>query len=105
MEESGKVLGTRAWVVQTTSVGLKDGDPSPIPLDRVRRGTWVVDLLYHRETAFLKAARTRGAAAMGGLGMLLYQGALSLELWTGRKAPLEVMRRALLECLSKDKGR
>jgi len=102
LEESRTALRDRNWVIQTTSVGLHDGDPSPISLKGAKPGTWVVDLLYHRETAFLRQARALGLPTLGGLGMLLHQGALSLELWTGKKAPVAVMRRALLACLSKD---
>jgi shikimate dehydrogenase len=47
------------------------------------------------ETVLLKAAKTAGCRTANGLGMLLYQGAKALELWTGQAAPLEVMRQAL----------
>ncbi|HSU53667.1 MAG TPA: shikimate dehydrogenase, partial [Candidatus Dormibacteraeota bacterium] len=47
------------------------------------------------ETPFLKAAKSAGCRATNGLGMLLYQGAKALEIWTGQPAPVEVMRRAL----------
>ncbi|HVZ79606.1 MAG TPA: shikimate dehydrogenase [bacterium] len=105
LAESERALRSRDWVIQTTSLGLDTGDPSPIRLARARPGTWVVDLLYHRETAFLRLAKRQGLPALGGLGMLLHQGALSLELWTGRKAPLEVMKRALLDRLSQSRVR
>ena len=87
------------WVVQTTPVGLERGDPSPFKLERARPGTLAVDLIYHRETAFLKAGRKQGLPTLGGLGMLLNQGAISFEYWTGQKAPLSVMRKALREGL------
>jgi shikimate dehydrogenase len=48
-----------------------------------------------KETGLLRAARAAGCRAANGAGMLLYQGARSLELWTGRPAPLAVMRAAL----------
>lgn len=101
LREGEKVLKDRDWVVQTTSVGLRTGDPSPLSLRSAAPGTLVVDLLYHRETAFLRQAKAKRLPALSGLGMLLHQGALSLELWTGRKAPLGIMREALLACLSK----
>lgn len=63
-------------------------------------GLLVCDLLYAPEgTAFLRQARARGLVGIDGKEMLLHQGVRSLELWTGRKAPLEVMRRALEEAL------
>ncbi len=82
------------WIVQGTSLGLH-GEKSPLPLQKARKGTLVVDLIYHRETDFLKQAKRLGLPRMGGLGMLLHQGALSFEYWTGKKAPLAVMARAL----------
>jgi shikimate 5-dehydrogenase len=56
----------------------------------------VVDLIYRpAETPLLAAARRRGCRAVNGLGMLLHQGALAFERWTGRPAPLDAMRTAL----------
>jgi shikimate dehydrogenase len=86
-------------VVQATSLGLEIGDPSPFSLARARKTSFVVDLIYHRETAFLREARRRRLPSLGGVGMLLHQGALSFEYWTGQKAPVSVMRKALLDRL------
>ena len=56
------------------------------------------DMIYRpAETALLKAAKAAGCRTANGLGMLLYQGAKALELWTGQDAPIGVMRRALEE--------
>jgi shikimate dehydrogenase len=49
------------------------------------------------DTLFLQKARDRGATALDGLGMLVYQGAIAFKLWTGADAPVDVMRRALEE--------
>jgi len=46
-------------------------------------------------TRFLEATEARGAITLDGLGMLVYQGAIALKLWTGKDAPVEVMKRAL----------
>ncbi|MBN1483702.1 MAG: shikimate dehydrogenase [Chloroflexia bacterium] len=55
----------------------------------------VLDMVYHpNQTRLLQQAQRAGARAIGGLDMLLRQGARSWELWTGRPAPLEVMRAA-----------
>jgi shikimate dehydrogenase len=57
---------------------------------------FVFDLVYvPPETALVRAARARGLCASGGLPMLLYQGAAAFTLWTGREAPLDLMRDAL----------
>jgi shikimate dehydrogenase len=54
-------------------------------------------LVYgHGPTPFLQAARKKQCRCVPGWHMLLYQGAIAFELWTGRKPPVEVMRRALL---------
>jgi len=49
------------------------------------------------QTTFLRAAAARGAATLDGLGMLVYQGAIGFQMWTGLQAPVPVMRRALEE--------
>lgn len=102
--EAERSLKRFDWVIQATSMGLKKGEPSPLSLGQARKSVWVVDLIYHRETAFLKEARERGLPRLGGLGMLLHQGALSFSLWTGRKAPLRIMERVLRAQLSKHRG-
>lgn len=66
-----------------------------MPFDEIRPGILVYDLVYvPAETPLIKAAKTAGAAAFGGLPMLIYQGAASLKIWTGREAPVDVMLRA-----------
>jgi shikimate dehydrogenase len=61
----------------------------------------VCDLIYNPgQTPLLRLAKERGAKILNGVGMLLYQGAISFELWTGKKAPLEVMRKALIQELN-----
>jgi shikimate dehydrogenase len=63
-----------------------------------RAGQTVVDLAYDRrdgETALVAAARTAGATVIDGLEALVRQGAKSFELWTGRQAPVDVMRTAV----------
>lgn len=99
LREGEKLMGGCDWVIQSTSLGLKTGDPSPLSLAGAQRTTLAVDLIYNRSTTFLKDARRIHLSSLDGLGMLLHQGALSFEYWTGRKAPLEMMRSALLRRL------
>lgn len=82
-------------VIQCTSVGMRPGDPSPVPRDWLEPHLVVYDLIYHAPTTLLRDAESVGARCAGGLGMLLHQGAMAFTLWTGRKGPLAVMRRAL----------
>ncbi len=84
-------------LVNATSLGWHH-DETPIPvghLDHLPPDARVFDLTY-RDTALLRAARDRGFIVSDGLDMLIYQGARSLELWTGHTAPVEVMRQAVV---------
>ncbi|HMK44563.1 MAG TPA: shikimate dehydrogenase [Dissulfurispiraceae bacterium] len=83
-------------VINATSLGLKESDPLPLDVDALTADQVVCDLIYH-PTAFLQKAAARGARVLDGSGMLLWQGVLAFELWTGRDAPVNVMRRALLD--------
>jgi shikimate dehydrogenase len=85
-------------LINATSLGLNPGDS--LPLDKKRfapeRARAVYDMIYRpAETALLKTARKAGCKTANGLGMLLHQGAKAFEIWTGKAAPLDVMRRAL----------
>ncbi len=90
-------------VVNSTSVGMHgaagagsalEGLPLP-PVGGFRPGQVVVDLVYGaRDTELIESARAAGAAAVGGLEVLVRQGAASFRIWTGVDPPLEVMRRA-----------
>ena len=81
-----------ALVVNCTSVGLDD--PGAVPADPEGYAI-VVDLVYREGgTAFARRARKAGARVVDGLEILVWQGALSLERWTGLEAPLDAMRRA-----------
>lgn len=92
-------LGEANLLVNATTVGMKAGDPLPVDPRQLHRGLRVLDMVYHRETALVRAARRRGMVAAGGVSMLLYQGAESLRRWVRRAPPLPVMRRALQEGL------
>jgi len=83
-------------LVNTTPLGMQQGDPPSFP-PRLLTSYWsVADLIYRpKETPLLAAAKKAGATVIPGLGMLLHQGALAFEIWTKQKAPLSVMRQAL----------
>lgn len=98
----GEALLEAELVVQATPMGMHPNasETVPLPFDLFRPGQVACDLVYNPvETLFLKKAREAGAAAVDGLGMLLYQGALAFELWTGAAAPVEVMREALTKVI------
>jgi shikimate dehydrogenase len=84
-------------LVNCTSVGR--GNPAetfkslPVTADALDGYQCIIDLVYQREdTALLAAARARGIPVVDGLEVLVWQGALSLERWTGREVPIEAMR-------------
>lgn len=88
-------------VVNTTSIGMKGSGTLDFPLEALPKGAVVSDIVYvPLETEFLSAAKARGLRVHYGLSMLVRQGALTFELWTGKKAPIEVMQRAALAALS-----
>jgi shikimate dehydrogenase len=80
-------------LINATSLGWH-GDETPLPNPPIGRQTLVYDMVY-RETRLLREAAARGAATRTGLGMLVHQGALALERWTQRAAPLDTMWAAL----------
>ncbi|MSU58707.1 MAG: shikimate dehydrogenase [Pedosphaera sp.] len=84
--------------INATSVGLRPDDPMPHDEKQfsLRQSRAVYDMIYRpAETKFLVAAKAGGSRVANGLGMLLYQGAKALEIWTGQPAPVEIMRAAL----------
>ena len=90
-------LRTADLVVNATSVGLKSGDDGLlIDVKLLPAGSLVMDMVFNAGlTPLLRAAREHGCFVMHGLSMLLYQGTLAFELWTGKDAPVEVMRKVL----------
>lgn len=87
-------------VVNTTSIGLRKEDPSPVPKEFLHDGLFIYDLIYNPpETMLITNAKELGCSYINGLGMLLHQGAASFKLWTGIEPPLEVMRQSLDEVI------
>lgn len=90
--ELPELLGQSGLLVNATSLGWH-ADETPLPAALIPPGALVYDMVY-RETRLLRDAATRGARAADGLGMLVHQAALAFERWTGKPAPIEVMRAA-----------
>jgi len=89
-------------LVNCTSVGSAEtGEKdSPVPEGHLRSNMLVYDLIYRpSETPLMRSARARGCRVLGGLPMLVYQGAASFEIWTGREAPIDIMTNAAREAL------
>jgi shikimate dehydrogenase len=83
-------------IINATPLGLRPGDSSPIDMSLINKEHIVCDLIY-RETPLLRAAAEKGCKTMHGLGMLLWQGVIAFEIWTGIRPPADVMKKALLK--------
>ena len=95
------ILSDCQLLVDATGIGLKEEDISAVSKELLHKDLFVYDLVYNKNTRLIRDARSRGCCAENGLGMLLYQGALSFKIWTGKPAPVLVMRKALEEAISK----
>ncbi len=93
-------------IVNATSMGMRHGTAdreTPLKASAIRAQSLVYDLVYNpAETPLLVEAKAAGAKTLGGLPMLVYQGAASFELWTGSPAPIDVMFEAARRALAKD---
>ncbi len=83
-------------IINTTPVGMTpDTGSTPVDTSLINARHVVFDIVYApHETMLLAAARERGCRVVYGVDMLVFQGARQFELWTGRNAPVEIMRRA-----------
>jgi shikimate dehydrogenase len=90
-------------IVHCTTIGMKhtaQEGQSALSLEVIPKGILVYDLVYNpHPTPLLQLAQKAGANILGGLAMLVYQGAASFELWTGKKAPIDIMLSTAKEVL------
>ncbi|CEG23025.1 Shikimate dehydrogenase [Planococcus massiliensis] len=92
MQDAEKSLGDFRIIIQTTSVGLAEGEALPLSLDQIQPDSLVADIIYTPlETPFLKAAKEKGCRILNGVGMFVYQGAIAFEKWTGIRPDTEKM--------------
>ncbi|MDH5561199.1 MAG: shikimate dehydrogenase [Deltaproteobacteria bacterium] len=88
-------------LINCTSIGMID-DLCPISEDFIKASSFIVDIIYNPPlTPLLRQAQKHQIPSENGLDMLLYQGVEAFEIWTGQKAPVEAMKKSLLESLSK----
>ncbi len=93
-------LANSKVAIQGTSLGLKTDDPPPINPALLPAGICLYETIY-KKTAITKYAEEHGIRYADGRSMLLHQGAKALSIWTGRQAPVEVMRKALYDAIDK----
>jgi len=103
MQDAQAVLATADIVINTTAAGMHPHvDDVPVDPAWIREGAAVSDLIYNPlETRLLRESRLRGCTVHGGLGMFVYQGAVAFEHWLGIPAPVDTMRRAVLDSFEK----
>ena len=92
-------------VMNASGVGMgKSIGQSPVEKEILKPNQFCFDACYNpAKTQFLLDAEAQGCKILNGLGMSLYQGAAQIELWTGKKAPVEAMRQELLKILEESK--
>ena len=94
-------LGESDVLINATAVGMKKDDPCLVEEKLIHKDLLVYDLIYNPpKTKLLEVAQEKKARISNGLGMLLYQGMSAFEIWTGQKAPKEIMHQALLKALA-----
>ena len=87
-------------IINATSVGMGGGDELPINPEGMDDRHLVCDIVYTPlNTPFLEECRRRGARTLDGLGMLIHQGDLAFQIWTGKRFPAGRIRRLLMEKL------
>jgi shikimate dehydrogenase len=89
-------------LINATSVGMSpDADRTPVPAKFLKPGLVVFDAVYNpSRTRLLKEAGAAGAKIISGIDMLVWQGALAFELWTGAVAPVKIMKAKAAEGLA-----
>jgi shikimate dehydrogenase len=95
--EVGEVAAGAEIVINTTYLGMKEGDPLPLPTEVLTAEKVICDAVYlaGRETPLIRYAREAGARTVSGGRMLLYQGVQAQRIWTGREPNVGVMSDAL----------
>lgn len=98
-----RVLSQSDILVNATSVGMSpDISGTPLDADLLRPELIVVDIVYNPvKTRLLTEAEAAGAVTISGVDMLVWQGALAFEKWTGQKAPVELMKKEVVKLLKK----
>jgi shikimate dehydrogenase len=93
-------IGSVNIIINATPLGLNPEDASPMDVSLITRDHAVCDLIY-KDTRILLAAAAAGSRTLNGLGMLLWQGVMAFEIWTGIKPPVGIMQEALLQKMAK----
>ena len=100
-ENLGNVLDDAEILVNATSVGMSPNvDVSPAPAELLKSGLIVFDVVYNPvQTRLLNDAEAAGATTVGGIDMLVWQGIMAFEKWTGQKPPFDLMKSQAMKFL------
>tara|TARA_B100000315_G_C14593015_1_gene596994 strand:- start:7242 stop:8117 length:876 start_codon:yes stop_codon:yes gene_type:complete len=100
-ENLAKVLNKADILLNATNAGMSPNtEETPVDADLLRPELVVYDIVYNpSKTRLLREAEMINAKTIGGLDMLTWQGALAFQMWTGRKAPVELMKREAAKLL------
>ena len=99
-KELPEAISESSLLVNTASSSLDLEHPLLINEDWLHRQLVVYDIIYNPpETRLMKVAKEKGLKTVGGIGMLVHQGAIAFDLWTGQYPPVDTMRRALMDAL------
>lgn len=100
-ENLGKVLDDAGILVNATSVGMSPNDDvSPAPAELLKADLTVYDVIYNPiKTRLLRDAEASGATIIGGIDMLVWQGIMAFEKWTGQKPPFDLMKSQAMKFL------
>ena len=88
-------------LINTTPIGMHpETNATPIPKKNLSKDTVVMDIVYNPlKTRLLKEAEKKKCRTINGVSMFVFQGAYQFELWTGKKAPIDIMQNSVLEAL------
>jgi len=101
--EIQNIISKSDLVINATPAGMEK-DTTPFDLNFLIKTNLVYDIVYNRETPLVKHCKLNNIRCITGLEMLLFQGVLAFETWTKEKAPVEVMRKALIDALAESIG-
>ncbi len=93
----GEAVKRADLLINATTIGMRPNvNQTLVTADMMHRGLVVNDIVYEPlQTKLLREAKRAGARTVNGLGMLVQQGALAFEVWTGKRAPIKVMEGAV----------
>ena len=103
LDDLKKVCLNAALIVNCTSVGMAHTDTedvSPIDVELISEGSMVFDMVYNpSRTKLIKECEQKNIKVVGGLWMLVYQGAKAFKIWTNKEAPMDLMYDAAMKAI------